>query len=109
MKTLLSFYLPASLILLFFSCTSNQETHTAEARLRFTGLLAADGCGYFLDIDGKEYKPSNEEVIPASFQDQESSTIEVTYQILDEAVEYSCGMMPTQYQANLKILEINPK
>lgn len=95
--------------MLQFSCNSDSETYTKDAVLRFTGLLAADGCGYFLDIDGKEYKPSNEEVIPETFKAQEAMNVEVTYEVLPEGEPYSCGMLPSNYTATIKILEISPR
>ncbi|EMR01847.1 hypothetical protein [Cesiribacter andamanensis] len=87
---------------------ANGEPITAEATLRWTGMLAADGCGFFLDINGKEYKPSNEEAIPESFQQTDSSPVVVTYRLLEKPLEYSCGMMPARFASNLHILEIRP-
>ncbi|WP_224994551.1 hypothetical protein [Cesiribacter sp. SM1] len=107
-RIVFSSMLMACLLPGLFSCNSTKETHSTNATLRWTGMLAADGCGYFLDIDGKEYKPSNEEVIPDSFQEQEVQQVQLTYEILEEPQEYTCGMMPTRYSSSIKIIEISP-
>ncbi|AHM59188.1 hypothetical protein D770_04605 [Flammeovirgaceae bacterium 311] len=96
-----------SLLVLLLSCNSSNQTFTTQATLRWTGMLAADGCGFFLDIDGKEYKPSNEEVIPEAFQEEEVQQVQLTYEVLEEPQEYSCGMMPTRYSSTIRIIEIS--
>ncbi|MBW3544731.1 MAG: hypothetical protein KY428_03875 [Bacteroidetes bacterium] len=91
-----------------FSCNQQHNTLTTEAKLRWTGMIAADGCGFFLDIDGQEYKPVNEEVIPEHFQQQETMRVRLTYEMQDKPLEYSCGMIPARppFKA-IKIIEIN--
>jgi hypothetical protein len=107
-RIILSSVLMACMLPGLLSCTNTKESMSTNATLRWTGMVAADGCGYFLDIDGKEYKPSNEEVIPESFQEQEVQQVQLTYEILEEPKEFSCGMMPTRYSSNIKIIEISP-
>ncbi len=96
----------SSMLMGINSCSSQQKSFTSEATLRWTGMLAADGCGFFLDIDGKEYKPSNEEIIPETFQQHDASSVRVTYEILEEPLEYTCGMLPARYSSTIKITEI---
>lgn len=96
------------LFMSMMSCNNKNEPITTEASLRFTGLLAADGCGFFLDIDGQEYKPVNEEVIPETFQDENAHPVQLTYEKLEEPVEYSCGMKPSIYNSTIRIIEIKP-
>lgn len=98
--------LSCSLFIGMVSCNNEKEVQSTEAVLRFTGLVAADGCGYFLDIDGKEYKPSNEEVIPESYQEQDVSRVQLSYEILEEPKEFSCGMLPSHYNSTIKIIDI---
>lgn len=97
------------LLCLVFACSRGTSAQTTQATLRFTGLLAADGCGYFLDIDGKEYKPINEEAIPEGLQEQDSVAVELTYELVSPPQDYSCGMLPSHYEANLKIVEIRAR
>lgn len=96
------------LIMALFSCNQQQNVLTTEASLRWTGMIAADGCGFFLDIDGQEYKPVNEEIIPKHFQQQETILVRLTYKIEEKRIEYSCGMIPARppFKA-IKIIEIN--
>lgn len=93
--------------MLLMSCNQHQDIIEAEADLRWTGPLAADGCGFFLDIDGQEYKPANEEVIPETLQNEFTQRVKLRYEVLQEPVPYSCGMLPTHYQSTIKILEIS--
>ena len=89
------------------SCTQEQNALTTEANLRWTGMVAADGCGFFLDIDGQEYKPVNEEIIPEHFQEQEAMPVLLTYVLEEKPMEYSCGMIPARPFKAVKIVEIN--
>ena len=109
MKHLFSAILLLNIVLLsLYSCSSNTEQPIiyATATLRWTGPLAADGCGFFVDIEGKEYKPSNEEVIPESFMDSDSSQVQIQYRVLKEPIEYSCGMLPVRYFSSIELLEV---
>ena len=92
MKNLFPTILLLSLILLsLYSCSSNTEQPIIDAiaTLRWTGPLAADGCGFFVDIEGKEYKPSNEEVIPESFKERDSSQVQIQYKVLKDLVNFN--------------------
>lgn len=109
MKTLFNLLGMATLLFLMGACQNNMNQTTSDATLRWTGMIAADGCGYFLDIDDKEYKPSNEEVIPESFQQNDSSPVRVTYEFVEEPLEYSCGMMPMRYISTIRIVDIKKR
>lgn len=104
------FFISLRLCLLtgLWACQNQKEILTTEATLRWTGPLAADGCGFFLDINGQELKPVNEEVIPSAFQNEAAQRVQVRYQLLEEPQEYSCGMLPSRYSSTLKVLEIKP-
>ena len=104
---------PAFLLLNFtllslYSCSSNieQPTINSTGTLRWTGPLAADGCGFFVDIEGKEYKPSNEEVTPVSFMENNSSQVQIQYRVLKEPIEYSCGMLPVRHFRSIELVEV---
>lgn len=90
------------------ACGNENTTHTTEATLRWTGPVAADGCGFFLDIEGQEYKPANEEVIPDAFKSEGAQPVQLTYQELEEPVVYTCGMLPSRYSSTIRILEVRP-
>lgn len=105
-KRSINFLLLGGLMAATISCAGEKEAITREATLRWTGMVAADGCGYFLDIEGTEYKPSNEEVIPESFQQEGEIPVVVTYTELEEPEEFSCGMRPTRYSSTIAIQEI---
>lgn len=91
------------------ACQTDGDALTSEAMLLWTGPIAADGCGYFLEIDGQEYKPSNEDIIPESFQQRDSSAVVVTYRWLKEPQEYTCGMLPTRHSSTLEIISIEQR
>ncbi|MDX5436587.1 MAG: hypothetical protein LPK03_05295 [Pontibacter sp.] len=67
---------------------------TTEATLLWSGEIAADGCGFEIEIDGKKYLPENEEAIPAQFKDAESSEVKLTYLPLENQIDRRCGMIP---------------
>jgi hypothetical protein len=106
MKTLFIFLCLPAFLFLTSACQNKAQQTSSEAILRWTGMIAADGCGYFLDIGDKEYKAVNEEVIPESFQQNERSAVRVTFEYLAEPLEYSCGLMPLRYISSIRILNI---
>ncbi len=64
------------------------------ATLHWTGEIAADGCGFEVEIDGERYLPENEEAIPASFKERDSSRVQLSYVPLPEPIDRRCGMLP---------------
>jgi hypothetical protein len=106
MKTLFICLGLGALLLQLGGCHNGARQTSSEAILRWTGMIAADGCGYFLDIGDKEYKAVNEEVIPESFQQNESSAVTLTFEYLAEPLEYSCGLMPLRYISGIRIISI---
>ncbi len=84
--------------LTFTACqnTSQSETEklTSEATLLWTGEIAADGCGFEIEMDGKKYIAENEDAIPASFKESESSEVKLTYLPVKEQIDRRCGMIP---------------
>jgi hypothetical protein len=95
-----------ALLFLASACQNSSQHISSEALLRWTGMIAADGCGYFLDIGDKEYKAVNEEMIPESFQQNESTSVQLTFEYLPEPLEYSCGLMPLRYISSIRIISI---
>lgn len=64
------------------------------ATLHWTGEIAADGCGFEVEIDGKRYLPANEEAIPEQFKQQESTQVQLEFEPLPEPIDRRCGMLP---------------
>lgn len=69
----------------------NQST---AATLYWTGEIAADGCGFEVEIAGKRYLPENEEAIPHKYKAQDSSDVRLTYRVLPDPIDRRCGMLP---------------
>ncbi|MFD2515841.1 hypothetical protein ACFSRY_18360 [Pontibacter locisalis] len=80
------------------SCQNNSpqdETRlTTEATLLWTGEIAADGCGFEVVIDGKNYLPENEDAIPAKYKERDSTQVQLSYIPLKEPIDRRCGMIP---------------
>ena len=89
-------------LLLFAACltacqsTATHETghETATATLRWTGEVAADGCGFEVVIDGKNYLPENEDAISAAYKQQDSTQVQLVFVRLPEPIDRRCGMLP---------------
>ena len=89
------------LLLLFIivSCTSdksptnNSDHLVADATLTWQGSYAVDGCGFFVEINSKTYKPINERIIGSEFENSSPVTVRIEYLLLAEKVRYFCGMV----------------
>ncbi|GHA56451.1 hypothetical protein [Pontibacter akesuensis] len=96
MKT--SIILLALSLCIFAGCQSvEQQENSAQsttATLHWTGEIAADGCGFEVEIDGKRYLPENEDAIPAKFKERESAQVQLEYEPLAEPIDRRCGMLP---------------
>tara|TARA_R110002050_G_scaffold300621_3_gene471026 strand:+ start:1204 stop:1557 length:354 start_codon:yes stop_codon:yes gene_type:complete len=68
----------------------DSEVKTKTAILHYTRSYAVDGCGYFLDIDSKQYKPDNEEIID-TLGATEDVTVIVEFQYLENSIFTNCG------------------
>ncbi|WP_299820272.1 hypothetical protein [uncultured Pontibacter sp.] len=73
---------------------SEKEGITTQATLLWTGEIAADGCGFEIEIDGKKYLPENEDAIPGTFKENETSEVRLTYLPLENQIDRRCGMLP---------------
>lgn len=85
-------------LLAFASCQSPSQQEAASpqitATLYWTGEIAADGCGFEIEIDGERYLPENEEAIPDKFKQQEISRVQLQYEPLPNPIDRRCGMLP---------------
>ena len=77
-----------------YTSQPEKEGITARATLFWSGEIAADGCGFEIEINGKKYLPENEDAIPATFKESESSEVKLTYLPLDNQIDRRCGMLP---------------
>ena len=84
----------------------------SAALLTWTGEYDVDGCGFFITIDGEEYKPEYEDSIDDSFKEVYSpygTEVVIEYQILDKEIESYCESMPiTQTLPVIRIISIQP-
>ncbi|WP_299458809.1 hypothetical protein [uncultured Microscilla sp.] len=63
---------------------------TVVGTIEYTGMVAADGCGYIIRTDdGQVLKPLN---LSTNFQ-QHGTNVVVTYNLGSES--FSCGLLPT--------------
>ena len=110
----------ALLFVISVSCreedTANRENAsqsvTSDALLSWEGEYEVDGCGFFITVDDKTYKPENEEFINDSFKVSSLAGTEVTitYQQLDTAIEKYCGDLPTPTTTpGIKLLSLERK
>ncbi|RPI72012.1 MAG: hypothetical protein EHM47_09075 [Ignavibacteriales bacterium] len=89
------------------SCNKEEELYTKEALISWTGDYAADGCGFYLTIDAKTYKPENENIIGDEFKSFDSSIkVLLKFNYLDKKVIYWCGFTGQQEMDGLKIISI---
>ena len=95
MKTLKNIIFILSLLLITFACDEGNEViYENNAKLIWTGEYEVDGCGFFIEIDSVEYKPENENIIPAAFKVNEPLSVTVQYIDLLYDIEYFCGDLP---------------
>jgi hypothetical protein len=73
---------------------TEDDIKTAQATVYWTGEIAADGCGFEVEIDGKNYLPEQEDAIPAAYKESESTMVTISYVPLQEPIDRRCGMIP---------------
>ena len=95
------------------SCEKQEEGcyafETVEGIIKWSGDYAVDGCGYFLMVGEKEYKPTNEADIPDTYKAAEWQGMPVEVKIINYRKQISSGCQ-LPYQTNAaKILEIRKR
>jgi hypothetical protein len=75
------------------SPTNNLDHLVASATLTWQGSYAVDGCGFFVQINSKSYKPINESIIGKEFESNTSIAVRIEYFHVAENVSYFCGMV----------------
>lgn len=98
-------------LLLFLGLSScKKEQNDIEGLIRFTGDYAVDGCGYFIEISGKTYKPDNEIDIPDTFSAVDSAFVILDFNFGKKDFEYYCGDWPSvQKKPAIHVLDISFK
>ena len=95
------------------SCETKEEgcytTETVDGIIKWSGDYAVDGCGYFLMVGEKEFKPTNETAIPDTYKAGGWEGTQVEVRILNYQKQISAGCQ-LPYQTNAaKILEIRKR
>ena len=93
-------------LFIFISCDEGEKVYTKEATLKWTGDYAVDGCGFFLEIGKKEYKPENEDFIVAEFKVYEPVSVIVKFSYLEKKISYGCGLSGSIQIDGVKIITI---
>lgn len=81
---------------------------TDNATISWHGQYEADGCGFFVQIEGRRYKASNEELIGDEFKTlDDSASVQLEYTILPNKIVYSCHDAPWPYEIDgIEIISI---
>jgi hypothetical protein len=83
----------------FTACKKDEKDLVADAVVKYTGALAADGCGYLIETDNTTYKAEN---LPAEYE-QDKLVVHIRYKVLN--TKYYCGMLPNN--AGITYIHIN--
>jgi hypothetical protein len=88
------------LLQMAFKCEDQKATQMKEAKIVFSGMVAADGCGWLLEIKGEEYSPIN---LGESFE-EDGLKVFVELEYLETG--FQCGMNPNFKIPQVKIMNI---
>ena len=79
-------------IIFLYSCGGDDKDENrlkSDAVLEWRGEYEIDGCGFFILMNDKEYKPVNEEIIDNSFKSGNTNII-IEYELSDKKIETLC-------------------
>ncbi|MBC8345400.1 MAG: hypothetical protein ISR82_01825 [Candidatus Marinimicrobia bacterium] len=98
-------------VFFLFACEDKDNAQDlTEAILIFEGDYAVDGCGFFIEMKGKTYKPKDESKIGVAFKNNRITAVLIDYVIPNEVLEYYCNMSPTsQTKEAIEIISIQKK
>jgi hypothetical protein len=84
------------------------DTLTSMATVTWEGAYEVDGCGFFIHIDNKEYKPVDEGILSDEFKNsRDPIEVKIEYINLNKKQSYYCGDLPyTLYFDVIEILTI---
>lgn len=80
-----------ALALFTFAAISCQKEKNTSAIIRDYGPIAADGCGWMIDIDGAIYKATN---LDSAFH-KDGLEVKVDYRLVD--TDFVCGLAAISY------------
>ena len=95
-----------------FSCTKENGIYEKNATVIWKGSIALDGCGFWVEINGKEYKPTNEDIIDDFYKSEvlKRIRVEVEYKLLEKNAEVYCGLSTTPINTGkIEIISIKKK
>jgi hypothetical protein len=80
--------------LVFTACqnSSDGDSETADATLIWSGEYMVDGCGFEVEIDGKRFKPDNENEIDEAFKVEGETPVIITFEKLGRQLDIRCGL-----------------
>lgn len=95
---------------LLIACQSNGDgnAETDDAILIWSGEYMVDGCGFEVEIDGKRFKPDNENEMDKAFKVEGETPVIITYEKLGRQLDIRCGLS-TQSRAMDAIRVISVK
>jgi hypothetical protein len=80
---------------LFFTACQNStdgDSDTTDATLIWSGEYMVDGCGFEVEIDGKRFKPDNENEIDDPFKVEGETPVLITFEKLGRQLDIRCGL-----------------
>lgn len=89
--------------------SNENQSNEKEAILKWTGAYAVDGCGYFIEMNSKRYKPENENIIDDRFQSETGINVIIEFEYLEENIQVSCGFSMPQLEEGIKLYSITEK
>ena len=101
------------LVLIIASCSESTAPESTDvlqkqAVLHWQGDYAVDGCGFFVEIDSKMYKPSNEQIISDRYKQNSETQVSVRFRYLDHKINSYCFDAPSAIASDgIEIIEIS--
>jgi hypothetical protein len=80
--------------LAFSACQNSTDGYsdTTDATLIWSGEYMVDGCGFEVEIDGKRFKPDNENEIDEAFKVEGETPVIITFEKLGRQLDIRCGL-----------------
>lgn len=96
-----------SIIVLFISFSCQKRQIEYEAILTWTGEYAVDGCGFFIELNGETYKPSDESKFGDEYKTVYPIIVQIEYELPGNELYYYCGDLPeSQIKKTINIISI---
>jgi hypothetical protein len=82
----------SAIVLLSCQNSSDGDAETSDATLIWSGEYMVDGCGFEVEIDGKRFKPDNENEIDEAFKVEGETPVLITFEKLGRQLDIRCGL-----------------